>query len=145
MRPKLRRPENVLLELSKELDVAGRFREVTYLSSREPQHRWAAESFSSLGVEFEQKAVWVAKKIREKWGPPGHVAYRAILAEGLAGLRAAAWEREGLVLFVSLRTSLGSGKAPSWFRVVLGALKPRPPSAPGPEKEEGHEGIYLLQ
>jgi hypothetical protein len=141
MRPKLKRPENVLLELSSELAVAGRSREVTYLSSRDPEHRWAAESFASVRDEFQQKAVWVAKRVRERLGPPDHEAYRSVAVEALVGLRAAAWLHEGCVLFVSLRTTAGSGREPAWFRVVLGALKP---GVSSPGGAEGREGIYLL-
>jgi len=62
--PRLERPDRILLRLASRLGAAGLPREATYLSSRNPAHRWASESFAGLHEEFQYKAIWVAKQIR---------------------------------------------------------------------------------
>ena len=76
--PNLRRPDEIVMRLADRLGIHVAPAEATYLSSRNPRHRWAAESFSDIHGEFQYKAIWVAKQLRERFGPPDHLAYVAL-------------------------------------------------------------------
>lgn len=143
--PRLSRPDEIVMRLADRLGIHGAPAEATYLSSRNPRHRWAAESFSHIHDEFQFKAIWVAKQLRERFGPPDHLAYVALAESRLIGMRAAAWPWEGAIVFVSLRRAgqAVSWKGRPWLEVILGAMRPAPPTLGGPEGDDARAAVFV--
>ncbi|MEW6368976.1 MAG: hypothetical protein AB1714_30480 [Acidobacteriota bacterium] len=142
----MRSPDRVVLQLAARLGAIGQPIELKYLSSRTQRHRWAARSFRDLRQEFECKAVWVAKFLRDAFGPPDHIAYLALVESRLVGMRAAAWALGGAVVYVSLRRlgPVGVGrKGRPVFDIVLGAMRPRPPTLGGSQADEARDAVFL--
>jgi hypothetical protein len=140
--PSLTPPDGIVRRLVRKVGAIGNAQEQVYLSSRKPSHRWASESFPDLAAEFEYKAIWVAKQLREQFGSPDHWAYVEVVASHLVGVRAAAWTLGGAVGYVSLRRSLVRGRVRS-YQVVLGAMRPIPPSASGGQGVPAHDAVWL--
>jgi hypothetical protein len=139
--PVLERPDRIVGVLVRQLQASGLPQEQPYLSSRTRKHRWAAASFDSVAVEFQYKAVWVAKQLRERFGSPDRLAYFMLASCHLVGLRAAAWSVGGAIGYVSLREM--EGARVSSFQVVLGAMRPKPPSLSGPEGNDAHDAVWI--
>ena len=126
--------------------------EVAYLDSRKRAHRWGQSGFRDALDEFQYKAIWVAKKLRETFGRPEHDAYLAVLERQLVGLRAAAWLVGGKAVYVSLRSSSSPRYARRdghhRFVVVIGVIPPgsakRGPSR-GSEGDEARAAVYAPQ
>ena len=149
--PKLDRPMQVvraLLVRSAQQDHADEPVEVAYLDSRKPAHRWGRGGFPDAFDEFQFKAIWVAKQLREALGRPEHDAYLAVLERQLVGLRAAAWLVGGKAAYLSLRSTSGPRYARRdgrhRFTVVLGVVPPRPRER-GPEGDEARAAVFVPQ
>jgi len=136
-------PVTVVQALFEQVELGSRVAEIVYLDSNLLDHRWGADTFNDPREEFEYKAVWVAKVLRDSLGKPEHSAYLAVLERLSVGLRAAAWWVRGIVVYVSLRyeaNQVGTALDRHHFTVVLGAAVPSS-KAPGSEGDEGRASV----
>jgi hypothetical protein len=73
--PTLKPPDRILSALVRRLAMSGLPQEQPYLGSRTGKHRWASTPFDSVVLEFQYKAVWVAKQLRDHFGSPNRLSW----------------------------------------------------------------------